>query len=65
MWGWIMIRSIIGLFTVLASISNMERFGSLAIGIVGCAIGLGIFAWPVVAGYYKVAPEAHYTRKDG
>ena len=60
-----MIRSVIGLFTVLASISNMERFGSLAVGIVGCAIGLGIFVWPVVAGYYKVAPEAHYTRKNG
>ena len=60
-----MIRSIIGLFTVLASVSNMERFGSLAVGIVGCTIGLGIFVWPVVTGYFKVAPESYYARKDG
>ena len=60
-----MIRSIIGLFTVLASVSNMERYGSLAVGVIGWTIGLAIFAWPVVTGYYKVAPEAHYARKDG
>ena len=60
-----MIRAMIGFFTVMTSIDAMEQYGSVLVGVFGCAIGLALFTWPVVTGYFKVAPEAYYARKDG
>ena len=60
-----MIRAMIGFFTVMTSIDAMEQYGSVLVGVLGCAVGLALFTWPVVTGYFKVAPESYYARKDG
>jgi hypothetical protein len=60
-----MIRAMIGFFTVMTSIDAMEQYGSILVGVLGCAIGLALFTWPVVTGYFKVSPESYYVRKDG
>jgi len=60
-----MIRAMIGFFTVMTSIDTMEQYGSILVGVLGCAIGLVLFTWPVVTGYFKVSPESYYVRKDG
>ena len=60
-----MIRAMIGFFTVMTSIDAMEQYGSVLVGVLGCAIGLALFTWPVVTGYFKVSPESYYVRKDG
>jgi hypothetical protein len=60
-----MIRAMVGFFTVMTSIDAMEQYGSVLIGVLGCAVGLALFTWPVVTGYFKVSPESYYVRKDG
>ena len=60
-----MIRAMIGFFTVMTSIDAMEQYGSVLVGVLGCAVGLALFTWPVVTGYFKVSPESYYVRKDG
>ena len=35
----------------------MEEYASISLGVVGVAIGLGLFIWPVATGYFKVAQE--------
>ena len=60
-----MIRAMIGFFTVMTSIDAMEQYGSILVGVLGCTIGLALFTWPVVTGYFKVSPESYYVRKDG
>ena len=60
-----MIRAMVGFFTVMTSIDAMEQYGSILVGVLGCAIGLALFTWPVVTGYFKVSPESYYVRKDG
>ncbi len=60
-----MIRAMVGFFLVLSSFDAMEEYASISLGVVGVAIGLGLFIWPVATGYFKVAPEAHYARKNG
>ena len=60
-----MIRAMVGFFMVISSFDAMEQYESIALGVLGVSIGLALFTWPVVTGYFKVAPEAHYARKDG
>lgn len=60
-----MIRAMIGFFLIISSFDAMEQYSSIVIGALGCAVGLALFTWPVVTGYFKVAPEAYYARKDG
>ena len=58
-----MIRSVIGLFAVFTSIELMETYGNFWISMLISTLGLLIFAWPVLDGYYKYAPEYHWSHK--
>ena len=60
-----MIIAMVGFFMVISSFDAMEQYESISLGVLGVSIGLALFTWPVVTGYFKVAPEAHYARKDG
>ena len=60
-----MIRAMVGFFLILSSFDAMEQYSSIVIGVLGCTIGLALFTWPVITGYFKVSPESYYVRKDG
>ena len=60
-----MIRAMVGFFLIISSFDAMEKYESISLGVLGCTIGLALFAWPVVTGYFKVSPESYYVRKDG
>ena len=58
-----MIRSVIGLFAVFTSVGLMEEYGSYSMSMFISTLGLLIFIWPVLDGYYKYAPEYHWSYK--
>ncbi len=59
-----MIRLVIGFFMLLGSVGFVENHGDLITGVVWSLIGLGLFAWPVLTGYFNVVPERHYDRQQ-
>ncbi len=50
-----MIRVLIGLFVLLGSIGFIENHGNLTTGIICSVVGLSLFTWPVLTGYFNVA----------
>ena len=58
-----MIRTVIGLFSIFTSIELMETHGSFWTSMLLSGLGLLIFIWPIVDGYYKYAPEYHWSYK--
>ena len=58
-----MIRSVIGLFSVFTSVELMETYGNFGISMLISGLGILIFVWPILDGYYKYAPEHHWSYK--
>ena len=59
-----MIRLVIGFFMMLGSTGFVDNHGDLKTGIIWSLIGLGLFAWPVMTGYFNVVPERHYIGRQ-
>ena len=59
-----MIRLVIGFFMVLGSTGFVENHDDLKLGILTSMIGLGLVTWPVLTGYFKVAPERHFSNSN-
>ena len=58
-----MIRSVIGLFSVFTSVELMETYGNFGISMLISGLGILIFVWPILDGYYKYAAEHHWSYK--
>ena len=56
-----MIRTVIGLFAVFTSLELLEKYGDIWTCVLISGLGILIFAWPVIDGYYKYAPEYHWS----
>jgi hypothetical protein len=49
---------------MLGSTGFVDNHGDLKTGIIWSLIGLGLFAWPVMTGYFNVVPERHYIGRQ-
>ena len=59
-----MIRLLLGFFMMLGSTGFVDNHGDLLTGIIWSLIGLGLFSWPVLTGYFNVVPERLYDRQQ-
>ena len=58
----IMIRTTIGFLLLMIAGAILSEHGNLWVSLTIAIVGLSIFSWPILTGYYSVTPESHYKK---